>query len=679
MTGEEAGRRIAELSVQVRRLNHEYHVQNRPTVSDIEYDRLFNELRDLESEHPEYVEPDSPTMRVGSDLSTDLPEAEHSVPVLSLDKAYSPEEIVSWIEKTIRAAGRDLTFVIEEKIDGVSIVLYYEGGRLARAVTRGNGYVGNDVTANVKTIGTVPLRLATAATIAVRGEIFLPLERFNELNSRMETPYANPRNLAAGTLRRIKSSAVAAVPLQIFTYEGFVEGIDDHLQMLELLRELGFRLNPNIGYFSYDGKPPTEDTGNLSVGTFEDIPSYIFNRTADRAGLPYEIDGLVLKVNEIDVRNQLGYTGHHPRWEIAYKFESPEGTTEIQSIDVQVGRTGRITPVARVAPVSIGGSTVSNVTLHNQDYIGLLELSTGDVVAVSKRGDVIPAVSRVVDKNDSGTAVWRMPDHCPSCNAPLAVRGAHHFCENKMCPAQLRGRLYFFVGKGQMDIENLGPETVEVLISNGFVSRVEDIYEFDYERLLGMPGFGEKKVALIKKGVELSKTRPFRSVLPALGVPELGPKVTELLLEAGYDSIESILNLADDGETEPLVNIDGIGEKIAQTVIAELRSPDLLRTIEALKKAGLSFREDSTHAQPVSAALAGQIWCVTGAFEHFKPRDLAVSEVKKRGGKTVTQVSGKTSHLLAGSGAGSKLAKAEALGIRIVSEEEFMALIGETH
>jgi DNA ligase (NAD+) len=680
LTEDRSRLRISEISDLLRTYNHEYHVLNEPTVSDAEYDHLFDELSALEADFPAYIEPDSPTMRVGSDLSGDLPEAQHSVPVLSLDKAYALEEIDRWVEKTIRAAGRDLTFVVEEKIDGVSIVLYYEAGRLARAVTRGNGYVGNDVTANVKTIRAVPLRLNQDMTIAVRGEIYLPLDRFNELNARMETPYANPRNLAAGSLRRIRSSEVAAVPLQIFVYEGYAEGIDSHVQMLSLLGSLGFRLNPRLGYFSGDGDEPDEHGDQLasrpSSGTFDDIQSYISDRTLGRAALEYEIDGLVLKVNEIGVREELGYTGHHPRWEIAYKFESPEGITQILSIDVQVGRTGRITPVARVAPVQLGGTTVSNVTLHNQDYVGLLELSVGDGVAVSRRGDVIPAVERVVDKNDDGTAVWKMPMTCPSCSELLVIRGAHHFCENRECPDQLRGRLFFFVGKGQMDIDNLGPETIEVLIRNGFVRRVEDLYRFDYDRLLGMPGFGEKKVALVKKGIEESRTRPFRAVLPALGVPELGPKVTELLVEAGYATIDAILGLAEKGDPQPLLEIDGIGDKIAQTIIEELRSPELLQTIEALKEIGLTFSEDSTQKRQVSALFEDQVWCITGSFDHFKPRGLAALEVKARGGKTVTQVSGKTTHVLAGTNAGSKLTKAEGLGVRVVSEDEFLDLIG---
>ena len=675
MTTEEARLEIAGVSDLLRKYNHEYHVLNSPTVPDVEYDRLFDRLRALESRFPELVESDSPSRRVGSDLTSDLPEAEHSIPVLSLDKAYSTDEIRRWIDKTVLAAGGELSFVIEEKIDGVSIVLYYRNGRLDRAITRGNGYVGNDVTDNVKTIRTIPLRLNRDATLAVRGEIFLPVDRFQELNSEMEVPYANPRNLAAGTLRRIRSSEVAEIPLESFVYEGYVEGVVNHLEVLGTLRELGFRLSPRLGFFTANGGEPVEGMAGKTAGSFDDVDAYIAKATRERGELPYEIDGLVLKVNEIAAREELGYTGHHPRWEIAFKFESPEGVSTVSAIDVQVGRTGRITPVARIEPIQIGGSTVSNVTLHNQDYVELLELSVGDTVAVSKRGDVIPAVERVTEKNEDGTGVFRMPERCPSCAGPLEERGAHLFCVNHDCPDQIRGRLRFFVGKGQMDIDNMGPETIEVLIGTGTVKNPEDIYSFDYDTLVDLPGFGEKKVDLIKKGVEASKERPFRTVLPALGVPELGPKVTELLIGAGYTSIDDMYRLADIDGTDALVEIEGIGEKTAFAVVSELKDATLRKTVSALSNLGLSFCETAGEDDRLDGSLDGQIWCVTGSFERFKPRDLAMEEVKRRGGKAVSQVSGKTTHLLAGAGAGSKLTKARQMGIPVLTEEEFIDLI----
>ncbi len=403
MTRGEAMKRVAELSRLLREYQHAYHVLDRPLVSDREYDRLFDELVRLETEHPGLALPDSPARRVGSDLTQELPEVPHSLPVLSLDKAYSDAEVAAWVEKTARNAGEQLAFVCEEKIDGSSIVLYYEKGVLARAVTRGNGLVGNDVTANVMTIGAVPLRLPEELTLAARGEIFLPRSRFAAVNDGMEAPYANPRNLAAGTLRRVKSSEAAAVPLDIFVYEGFFDPpAATHREALERLAGLGFRLNPSEGWFSDAGDLDAVRRAHPSwtVGALADIGAFLAAERGRRAGLDYEIDGIVVKVDELAVRERLGATGHHPRWEIAYKFESPEDVTTVTAIEVQVGRTGRITPVARVEPVKISGATISNVTLHNQDYVDLLELAVGDKVAVSRRGDVIPAVERVLEKNE---------------------------------------------------------------------------------------------------------------------------------------------------------------------------------------------------------------------------------------------------------------------------------------
>ncbi len=683
----EAAREIEELSGLLRKYEYEYHVLNDPSVSDAEYDRLFDRLSELETEFPDLVKPDSPTMRVGSDLTSELPEVEHTVPVRSLDKAYSHDEVLKWIWKTIDGVGRSLSFVVEEKIDGVSIVLYYENGVLARAVTRGNGVIGNDITGNVRTVRSVPLRLAESVDIAVRGEIYLPKHRFSSLNAEMEVPYANPRNLAAGTLRRIKSSDVASIPLEMFTYEAHLEGVETHIQAMKRLAELGFRLNPNIGFFS-DTKPEPTATEGFEVavaGTFDELGDFILEETEKRESLPYEIDGLVVKVNEMSVRDELGFTGHHPRWSIAYKFESPQGMTRVDSIDVQVGRTGRITPVARVEPVSIGGSTIQNVTLHNQDYVEMLELAIGDTVLVSRRGDVIPAVEKVVEKNENGNSAgrmpnktWRMPKTCPSCNHELEKRGAHHFCPNRDCPAQVLGRLYFFVGKGQMDIDYLGPETLDTLIEENLVADIPDIYTCNYDQLLEIQGFGPKKVTLIKNGVEQSKKQPYRTVLQSLGILELGPNVAELLSGAGFRSIDDLYAVADSGDPEPLVAIDGIGEKTAETIIRELSDPAVRRRIDALRKAGLSFSEsDSEAAKPenVDNSMEGQVWCVTGSFENFKPRDEAMEEVRRRGGRTVSQVTGSTTHLLAGSGGGSKLAKARNLGVTVVSEDEFLEML----
>ncbi len=391
--------------------------------------------------------------------------------------------------------------------------------------------------------------------------------------------------------------------------------------------------------------------------------------------LPYEIDGLVVKVNEISAREELGYTGHHPRWAIAYKFESAAGITVLKDIDVQVGRTGRITPVGRVEPVLIGGSTVSNVTLHNEEYINMLELAPGDTVAVSKRGDVIPAVEKVVEKGENSLAVWHFPANCPSCGTALSKKGAHHFCTNRDCPDQIRGRIFFFIGKGQMDIENFGPETVDFLIKKGLIQDTPDIFTADYETLAEEKGFGEKKIKLIRDGIKKSLDNSFVTVLTSLGIPDLGRKASELLIEAGFYNIDKLTEAAKEGNSEVFTSIHGIGERTADVIIEALSDPAMLERIEALKQAGLCFEADPAETSPAEGIFSGQSWCITGSFENYKPREAALEEIKKRGGKTVGQVTGNTTHLLCGAGGGSKKTKAEKLGVKIVSEQEFLTML----
>jgi DNA ligase (NAD+) len=681
MTRTQAQKRASELSRKLRELQRAYFVDSKPLASDAEYDRLFDELVSIETQYPDLAAADSPTRRVGSDLTQDLPEVAHTIPVLSLDKSYTADDLSSWIAKTSRNAGAELSFVCEEKIDGASIVLYYERGVLARAVTRGNGLVGNDVTGNVKTIGAVPLRLSRPLTLAARGEVFLARSVFDSINSKMEEPYANPRNFASGTLRRVKSSEVAGIPLGIFVYEGSLrEAPATHHEMLELLHELGLRLNPRTAFFS-DGEAAASAAARhpeWRVGGLADLVGFIEEERRGRAGLDYEIDGIVVKVDDLRARETLGYTGHHPRWAIAFKFESPEGVTTLRAIDVQVGRTGRITPVARVEPVKLSGTTISNVTLHNQEYVDMLELAIGDRVAVSRRGDVIPAVERVLEKNENGASTWKLPRVCPVCATELVKQGAHHFCPNGDCPDQVRGRLAFFVGRGQMDIEGIGPETIEVLLSNGLVRDVSDLYYFDPQRLLDLDGFGEKKVAQIRAGLDRSRRQPFKVVFPSLGIPDIGGKVAELLIEAGYRDIDSLLRVVDAGDPAPLLAIHGIGERTAETLIRELGTPDMRRRIQRLREAGIQFAQGQPDAPPadVPQVFAGQTWCVTGTFETFSPREKAMEEVQRRGGKTGSSVTSATTHLLAGAGAGSKLEKARKVGAQIVTEKEFLALLG---
>ncbi len=680
------GARHAELASLLHRYDYEYHVLARPSVDDATYDRLFDELRRLEREDPRLRSADSPSQRVGSDLRQELPEVAHTVPVLSLDKAYTAAEVSSWMDKCAVAAGSPLSFTVEEKIDGSAIVLYYREGALSRAVTRGNGAVGNEVTANVSTIRSVPLRLPKSLQVAVRGEIFLSPEAFARLNARVEVSYANPRNFAAGAIRRVKSRAVAKIPLRLVAYEAAFSDDQpaDHATALDRLRELGFPVNDTNCLLVPDEQVAQATVRHpcWQVARLSDLPALLQQATERRSALGYEIDGVVIKVNELDVRAHLGVTGHHPRWARAFKFEAPEAQTTVRVITVQVGRTGRVTPVARVAPVTIAGTTVANATLHNQHYVDSLELAVGDRVAVSRRGDVIPAVERVLDKNDAGNTTWRMPTGCPTCGTPLELTGAHHFCPNSRCRDQIRGRIHFFAARGQMDIENLGTETLDQLIERGVVQDVPDIYRFDADQLLEWEGFGERKVALIKAGVERSRRQPFQIVLPALGMPEIGPNATELLIEAGYDNIDKLIEGAEAakaGDLERLTAIEGIGERTAKALVAQLTDRANRERIAALRTAGLNFAAERRAAPPAegSGPFAGQTWCVTGSFVRYRPRDLAVAAIREGGGRVTGGVTSRTTHLLAGRAPGGKLAKAQRLGVAVVSEEAFVSLLGD--
>ena len=681
---DEIDRLTSELTV----YQDNYYKKGVSLVSDEEYDRLSDRLMALEKEHPELAHPDSPTRRVGSDLTNDFPEVEHTILVLSLDKAYSADSLLDFFNKSIDKVGGALSFAAEEKIDGISMVLYYEDGVLARAVTRGNGLVGNDVTANIQTMPDVPLSLPKPVTLAVRGEVYLDKKDFERLNAAEPDESkraANPRNLAAGAVRRQKSSEAKLIPLHMWCYEGFwqesSETPADHLAILAELKSLGFRINPNFAFFDTTKEKAEEKLRQAGLEgraySFSGIEDFLRHKTEERAGLDYEIDGLVFKIDELAVREEFGYTEHHPRWAIAYKFESPQAQTTLLGITVQVGRTGRITPVAEIAPTKLAGTTIRRATLHNQEYINELELAIGDTISVSRRGDVIPAVEAVIDKNELGNTTYKLPDECPCCHSRLSYSGAHLYCTNPDCPDQVVDRIAFFASRDQMDIETLGPKTVRLFYDNGIYKSVEDIYSTDYRALPELEGIGEKSVELLIKGVEESKRQPFAVVLSSLGVAEIGKKSAQALVDGGYDSAGKLLKASDEEDVEGLTRIPGIGEVTARNLINAFKDERLRATLEALGKAGLSMAaEKKEAAEGLPQVFAGQVWCVTGSFENFNPRSKAMKEVELRGGRTVSSVTGKTTHLLAGKGGGSKRAKAGSLGVTIVTEEEFLSLLG---
>jgi DNA ligase (NAD+) len=677
-------KRIEELTTALLRHQYLYYVKAEPEISDREYDRLFDELIELEKKYPELALENSPSKRVGSDLDNAFPEKEHTIPVLSLDKEYTTEELEKWLGKTLKNANQELGFVVEEKIDGASIVLYYKNGQLDSALTRGNGIVGNDVIENVRTIKQVPLVTHETSDFAVRGEIFIKRSDFSTYNRSFEDKYSNPRNLAAGSLRNLKSSLVANVPLNIFTYEGYFEKstATDHISVLAKLRELGFRLNPNLGFFSDDEEKLARARAQLPgivSGAARDLTAYVRERMGQRERLDYEIDGLVIKVNELDVRDLLGYTSHHPRWAIAFKFDAPTAQTRLLDIQVQVGRNGRVTPVGILDPVKIAGSVVARATLHNQEYIEMLELGRGDTVSISKRGDIIPAVEEVLEKNPEDPTVFKFPNTCPFCDSILEKDGAHHFCKNRECPERIKRSIIYFASKNQMDIDTLGEKTIAFMFEKGFIKGIPDLYTFNYDELLKEEGFKEKKVNNIKESVENSKQKPFARVLTALGFDGLGSAAAADLIKNGYDSMAKILATAAQGEVEEFSRIEGFGEITGQLLIRHFTDPKNLALIGALKKSGLNFAQavpPATEAAEKPLAFKDQVWVITGSFEHFVPRSKAAEEIEARGGKVTGSVSANTTHLLAGTAPGSKLDKAKSLNIPVISENEFLRLLG---
>lgn len=684
----DAKEKIENLTNALIEYQNKYYKEGNSPVSDAEYDRLFDELSLLEKENPEYSLPYSPTKRVGSDLTNDFPEVKHTIPVLSLDKAYTKEEVLSFFDKSIKKKGGKLSFVAEEKIDGISMVLYYENGKFKRAVTRGNGSVGNDVSANIATLSSIPLVLPETLDIAVRGEVYLSKKDFEEVNKKLppEEKASNARNLTAGTIRRLKSEETGRIPLNIFCYEGFWKDASKtpktHLEILKKLEELGFRTNKDISYFSLTKEESINKLNEFNIDadgySFSEIEDYIHKMTEERESLPHEIDGLVFKINELDVREEMGYTEHHPRWAIAYKFTSPSAITKLKGISIQVGRTGRITPVAEVENVSLNGSVIKRATLHNQEYIDELELALGDTVSISKRGDVIPAVEEVLEKNSDGNTTYKIPLSCPSCGEKLIKKGAHLFCPNAECRERRIGAITFFSSRDQMDIENLGRKTVETFYDRGIIKRIEDIYHINWVSLPDMEGFGKKSIDALIKGIEESKDKSFSIVLSSLGIPEFGKRSAEMLIKGGFTSFEELREVARNNDTQSLTKIDGIGDEMALSIIETFRDEDFLNTLDNLISSGLhsSTSEDKKEEEVYSEIFKDQIWCVTGSFINFNPREKALSEIEKRGGKTTSSITGKTTHLLCGKGGGGKREEALKRGVKLINEDEFISLIG---
>lgn len=558
--------KIQKLSSEVKRHNYLYYVLGRPEVSNAEYNRLFNELSALEKKYPDLVLPDSPTKRVGAALADDFPKVRHITPMLSLEKCHSIREILSWAEKVRAKSGKKLSFVAEEKIDGTGIELIYIKGAFAQALTRGDGTTGYDVSKNVRAMAAdmIPMKLEKPVSVTVRGEIFIKKTDFVKYG---KDKFSSARNLAAGMLRRKKISKIPKIPLNIFIFEalsGSLADIEKHDDLLAWLGRLGFNINLH----------------NRTFTNLEKLSDHIKKADLQRHSLDYEIDGIVIKVNERSIRERLGTTERFPKWAIAYKFDSPVSRTIVESIDVKIGRSGKLTPVARLQPLKIGGATIIRVTLHNQDYINRLQLAVRDVVKVSRRGNVIPAIDQVMEKNKTGNSTWQIPEHCPVCKSVLKVKGKHHYCLNKECSGRILAKLVYFAGT--MKIRHLGEKTVEMFFNEKLIRYPEDIYALKAEDIKALKGFGTRKTKALMAGIEQSKDRPFQTVLASLGIEALGTKNIKIILNAGFDSVDSILNAGVSG----LVHLKGIGKENAQKIISgfDLRTK---KTVEALEQVGL--------------------------------------------------------------------------------------------
>ena len=659
--------RIDLLRSELHRHNHNYYVLNAPEITDKEFDDLMRELQELENEHPEYADPNSPTMRVGSDLNKNFTQVAHKYPMLSLGNTYSESEVTDFFERVRKGLNEDFEICCELKYDGTSISLTYEEGKLVRAVTRGDGEKGDDVTDNVKTIRSIPLVLHGdyPPSFEIRGEILMPWESFERLNqereAREEPLFANPRNAASGTLKSQNSSVVATRKLDAYLYYllGDYQPSDGHYENLQKAAQWGFKISEHM----------------KKVQTLEEVFAYINYWDKERRNLPVATDGIVLKVNSMRQQKALGYTAKSPRWAIAYKFQAERALTRLNKVTYQVGRTGIITPVANLDAVQLSGTIVKRASLHNADIIEGLDLHIGDMVYVEKGGEIIPKITGV-DMDARGMLMGekvRFITHCPECGSRLIrYEGeAAHYCPNETaCPPQIKGKIEHFISRKAMNIDGLGPETVDMFFQQGLIKDTADLYLLKASDISPLERMGEKSAYNIIKSIDASRIVPFERVLFALGIRFVGETVAKRLAKA-LGSIDELENAS----LEKLKNIDEIGEKIAQSLISYFANPANRELIERLKSAGLQFCRKEEEKQDYSDKLAGQQIVISGVFEHHS-RDEYKELIEKHGGKNVGSISSKTSFILAGKNMGpAKWEKAMKLGIKIVNEDEFLERI----
>ena len=664
-------RDVDALREKIRYHEHRYYVLDDPEISDAEFDKLLNQLKKIEAEHPELITPQSPTQRVGGKPRAGFVKVAHSSPMLSLDNAYSEEELHEWERRVHELSGRsDVEYVCELKLDGMSLAVLYEDGLLARGITRGDGATGEDVTLNVRTVRSVPLGLDAAAlkkaglpsSFEVRGELLMPLAAFRRMNEAREeqglATFANPRNATAGTVRQLEPGITAQRRLDYFTYQLLKDGrtyFDRHSKALAALQAAGFKVNPN----------------HKLVKSLDEVWRFIQHWEDKRDSLPYEIDGIVIKVDRIALQNELGFTGKAPRWAIAYKYAARGGVTEIEGVLVTVGRTGKLTPTAMLKPVAIGGTTVSRATLHNMDFIERLGVKIGDWVEVERGGDVIPKVTKVVEdqQHPRGSKTFHMPKTCPECGGHIVrTEGeADHRCVNANCPAKLRESILHFAARSVMNIEGMGDVTVNQLTERGLVKSVADIYSLTEPKLLTLERMGEKSAQNILHEIEGSKKLPLERVIFGLGIRFVGERTAEFLAEH-FGAMDAIMNAS----LEQLQEVNEVGPRIAQSIVEFFSETKNRELVERLRQAGLTLKGVKKER---GTQLAGQTFVLTGTLARHT-RDEAKRLIEDAGGKVAGSVSKKTDYVVAGEEAGSKLDKARALGVAVIDESALEQLLG---
>lgn len=660
-------KQILQLRNEIETHNYNYYVLSAPTISDFDFDQKLKQLEVLEKEYPQYFDPNSPTRRVGSDLQNDFKQVKHQYPMLSLGNTYSEREVVDFYERIKRMLNDTFELVCELKYDGTSISLIYENGVFVRAVTRGDGVSGDDVTNNVRTIRSIPLKLRGKdfpERIEVRGEILMPWHVFNELNKEREDigeePFANPRNAASGTLKLKNTAEVAKRNLDAYIYYLLEENLpyNNHFDNLTQCKQWGFKVSD----------------ATKRCSTIDDVMEYLHYWDTERKNLPITTDGVVIKVNSLNQQKNLGFTAKSPRWAIAYKFQAEKAVTRLNSVSYQVGRTGAVTPVANLEPVILSGTTVKRASLHNADIIDGLDLYIGDMVFVEKGGEIIPKITGVdYSARFFVTEKVLFINHCPECGTPLIrIEGeAAHYCANdNKCPPQIKGKIEHFAGRKAMNIDGLGSETVNLLYSNGFIATVADIYLLTFKQLVGLERYADKSAKNLLEGIESSKSVPFERVLFALGIRYVGETVAKKLAFA----FQNIDNLAK-ATIEELMDVDEIGERIAGSVLKYFADEKNIETVQKLKKEGVKMSVPENYLANQSHLLSGKIIVISGTFSKHS-RDEYKKMIEWHGGKNTGSISSKTSFILGGKNIGpQKLNKAEKNNIPLVNEDDFLNMI----